>query len=81
MSSFGARLPRAAGANYGPAKTYLVSLSEELAMELDGSGVQVTALCPGFVHTEFHGRADLAEMKRALPRWLCTARKPWSEKG
>ena len=70
VSSFGARLPRAEGANYGPAKAYLVSLSEELSLELEGSGVHVTALCPGFVHTEFHDRAGLSETKRSLPNWL-----------
>jgi len=70
VSSFAGRLSRAAGGNYGPAKAYLVALSEELALLLVGSGVQVCALCPGFVHTEFHETAGLMDMKRGLPGFL-----------
>ncbi len=70
VASFAGRLARPAGANYGPAKAYLIALSEELALELKGSGVHVTALCPGFVHTEFHAAAGLLEMKQGLPGFL-----------
>ncbi len=70
VSSFAGRLARPAGANYGPAKAYLVALSEELALDLKGSGVNVSALCPGFTHTEFHEAADLMEMKQGLPGFL-----------
>jgi len=70
VSSFAGRLSRPAGGNYGPAKAYLVALSEELALLLVGSGVQVCALCPGFVHTEFHETAGLMDMKRGLPGFL-----------
>ena len=67
VASFAGRLARRAGANYGPSKAYLIALSEELALELKGSGVHVTALCPGFTHTEFHDVAGLTEMKQGLP--------------
>jgi short-subunit dehydrogenase len=70
VASFAGRLPRPAGANYGPAKAYLIALSEELALDLRGSGVHVSALCPGFVHTEFHETAGLMDMKNGLPGWL-----------
>jgi hypothetical protein len=70
VSSFAARLARPAGANYGPAKAYLVALSEELALVLRGSGVHVSALCPGFTHTEFHEVAGLMNMKRATPGFI-----------
>ena len=70
VSSFAGRLARPAGANYGPAKAYLVALSEELALLLRGSGVHVCALCPGFTHTEFHEAAGLMEMKRGLPGFI-----------
>ena len=70
VSSFAGRLSRPAGANYGPAKTYLIALSEELALTLRGTGVNVSALCPGFVHTEFHEAAGLMEMKKKLPGFV-----------
>jgi len=70
VSSFAGRLARPAGANYGPAKAYLVALSEELALVLEGTGVHVSALCPGFTHTEFHEAAGLMEMKRGLPGFI-----------
>jgi len=69
VASFAGRIARSAGANYGPSKAYLIALSEELALELRGSGVHVCALCPGFVHTEFHETAGLMEMKNGLPGW------------
>lgn len=70
VSSFAGRIARPAGAHYGPAKAYLVALSEELALELKDTGVSVSALCPGFTHTEFHEAGDLLEMKQGLPSWL-----------
>jgi short-subunit dehydrogenase len=70
VSSFAGRLARPAGANYGPAKAYLVALSEELALMLRDSGVHVCALCPGFTHTDFHEVAGLMDMKRSLPGFL-----------
>jgi short-subunit dehydrogenase len=70
VSSFAGRIARPAGGNYGPAKAYLVALSEELALLLRGSGVHVCALCPGFVHTEFHEAGGLMEMKRSMPGFI-----------
>lgn len=46
--------------DYSAVKSYALITSEALANELDGSGVTVTALCPGWVRTEFHERANLA---------------------
>lgn len=70
VSSFAGRIARPAGANYGPAKAYGIALSEELALMLRGTGVHVSALCPGFVHTDFHETAGLMEMKRRLPGFV-----------
>ncbi|MEZ4290899.1 MAG: SDR family NAD(P)-dependent oxidoreductase [Myxococcota bacterium] len=54
VSSFAGRLARPAGAHYGPSKAYLIALSEEPRSMLKGTGVHVSALCPGFTHTDFH---------------------------
>ncbi|MAF82494.1 MAG: SDR family oxidoreductase [Gammaproteobacteria bacterium] len=70
IASVAGRIPRSGNSNYGPAKAYLIALSEELSLTLRGSGVKVCALCPGFTHTEFHQRAGLTAMKNSLPKWL-----------
>ena len=70
VASFAGRLARPAGAHYGPSKAYLVALSEELDLMLAGTDVHVSALCPGFTHTDFHEVAGLSEMKNALPGFM-----------
>lgn len=70
VASFAGRIPRPSGSNYGPAKAYVIALSEELALRMRGTGVKVSALCPGFVHTDFHETGGLMEMKRATPEWV-----------
>lgn len=39
---------------YGPIKSFLIKASQGLHLELRGTGVHVTALCPGYTLTEFH---------------------------
>lgn len=70
IASVAGRIARAGGCNYGPTKTYVVALSEELALTYASSGVKVCALCPGYTHTDFHETAGLMEMKHKTPSWL-----------
>jgi uncharacterized protein len=53
---------------YSAAKAWATTFTMSLAAELTGTGVTATALCPGYVHTEFHGRAGI-RMNR-LPEWV-----------
>jgi len=70
VASVAARVPRSGGCNYGPAKAYLVALSEELNLTVAARGVHVSALCPGFTHTDFHETAGLMDMKNNMAKWL-----------
>lgn len=71
-----------AGGAYSAMKSYVTVLSESLNAELTGTGVTVSALCPGFTRTEFHQRASMK--MDALPNfmWLNADRlvaKSWSD--
>lgn len=57
VASFGALMPGRNGAAYTAAKSYVLSLSAEVAAELAGTGVSVMAVCPGWTRTELHQRS------------------------
>ncbi len=55
---------------YGASKAFLIKASESLYLELEGTGVNALAVCPGFTYSEFH-RADWAEQAaRRHPKFL-----------
>ena len=61
---------------YGGAKAMLIKMSQSLHSEQRGTGVHVTALCPGFTYTEFHDVTGTREEMRRMPKmmWLSAAR-------
>jgi short-subunit dehydrogenase len=59
-----------AGGSYAAAKAYVRTFTEGLAVELKGTGVSATVLCPGFVRTEFHDRAGIETDSIPEPGWL-----------
>ncbi|MFC3226893.1 SDR family NAD(P)-dependent oxidoreductase [Marinibaculum pumilum] len=71
IASLAAFLPGAPGSTqYGAAKAWMLRFSEALSQELRGSGVTVSAICPGFTYSEFHDITGSRETVARLPRWL-----------
>ncbi|SEE80813.1 SDR family NAD(P)-dependent oxidoreductase [Ruania alba] len=54
--------------NYSAIKAWVATWSESLSLELEGTGVQVLTLMPGWVRTEFHERAKIKTS--AIPEFL-----------
>ena len=65
VASVAAFLPRG---SYSAAKAWLVSFSRSANLAYSKRGVNVTAVCPGFTHTEFHDRMGMD--KTVTPRWM-----------
>ncbi|THF71052.1 SDR family oxidoreductase [Deinococcus sp. Arct2-2] len=63
VASTAAFLPGPLMAVYYASKAYVLSFSEGVNEELRGTGVSVTALCPGPVETGFQDTAKLGESK------------------
>lgn len=59
-----------ASGTYAAAKSYVTTFTESLSGQLAGTGVQVMALLPGYVRTEFHERAGIDKGARSGPFWL-----------
>lgn len=57
ICSTGSFVPGPYNAVYCATKSYMLSLSEAIAEELNGTGVTVTTLCPGGTITEFEAKA------------------------
>ncbi|HET7138614.1 MAG TPA: SDR family NAD(P)-dependent oxidoreductase [Arthrobacter sp.] len=53
---------------YSAAKAWQVNFSRWANLAYGPGGVHVTALCPGFTHTEFHDRMGMD--KSVAPRWM-----------
>jgi short-subunit dehydrogenase len=68
VSAGNAFYPTPGAAAYGASKAFVNSISEALAYELRGSGVSITAVCPGFTATSAQERLGIAS--DAVPHFL-----------
>lgn len=67
VASVAAFIPRS---TYGASKLWLISFSRWANAEYRRRGIVVTAVCPGFVHTEFHQRLGLPPGEEGVPTWM-----------
>lgn len=72
VASLAGQMPATGGDTlYGPIKSFLIKASQGLWLETQGTGVHVTALCPGYTYTEFHDvNGSRAQVSAAYPRWM-----------
>jgi len=56
---------------YSATKAYLIVFSQALQNELEGSGLKIQALCPGFTYSGFHDTEELKNFRRSqIPKLL-----------
>ena len=67
VASTAAFQPMPGAANYAASKAFVLSFSEAIRTELRGSGVGVTAVCPGPVKTEFGEVAGMGGVENNTP--------------
>lgn len=71
VASLAGHMPGSRGHTlYAAVKSYLIKFSESLNVEMMGTGVHVSALCPGFVLTEFHDVNGTREGINSLPNFM-----------
>ena len=54
---------------YAATKAFVTSLTEALHEELRGSGIRVTALCPGLTRTEFQSVSNTSGLESTFPEF------------
>ena len=71
VASLAGHLPGSMGHTlYAADKAFLIKFSQSLNLETTGTGVHVSALCPGFTFSEFHDVNDTRGLVSKLPNWM-----------
>jgi short-subunit dehydrogenase len=73
VASTAAFQPIPGQSGYAATKAFVLSLSEAAHEELKGTGVTVTAVCPGPVRTEFMEVAGLDQAEQQVPDFVWTS--------
>ena len=56
VASIAGLAPMGGTATYAATKSFVIAFSEAIAVELEGTGVHVLCVCPGFTRTEFQDK-------------------------
>jgi len=67
VASVAAFIPRS---TYSAVKRWLVVFSRWANDHYRDRGVTVTAVCPGYTHTNFHERLGLPPGEEGIPNWM-----------
>ena len=70
VSSIASWLTSRGNVNYNATKAWQRAFIESLALEVEGTGVYVQALCPGYTHTEFHARVEVDKARIPGFMWM-----------
>ncbi len=71
VASLAGHIPGSSGHTlYGAVKSFLIKFSQSLNAELEGSGVNVCALCPGFTYSEFHDVNNTRQLVNKMPKFM-----------
>ncbi len=71
VASLAGHLPGSNGHTlYAADKSFLIKFSQSLNLETTGTGVHVSALCPGFTYSEFHDVNNTRGLVSKLPGWM-----------
>ncbi|MEX0644962.1 MAG: SDR family oxidoreductase [Parvularculaceae bacterium] len=77
VASVAGLVPGSAGHTmYGASKAFLVSFSQSLAAECAGTGVKISAVCPGFTYSEFHDVNATRGLVSKLPKYMFMKAEP-----
>jgi hypothetical protein len=79
VSSIGAYQPSPLYAVYSATKAYVLSMSQAMNLELRGTGVNITTICPGLTESEFHQVAD--HLKPRSMDWMMMSSRQVAEIG
>lgn len=73
LASIAARTIIPSSVIYSATKSFLVTFSEALHLELARHNIRIQALCPGFTRTDFHMKMELPKnilKNKGLSRWM-----------
>lgn len=71
VASLAGHVPGSAGHTlYAASKAYLIKFSQSLALENLDTGVNVSALCPGFTRSEFHDVTGTRPLVSKMPNFM-----------